>query len=162
MDRGQLDEWRKLARIRQPEQAVADAEALHAREPGQAEVRAWLAESCNNLAWELIAGARSSRDPARAVPLARRAVSLAPDTEPYVNTLGVALHRAGRYAEAIPVLEQSLAASNNLSVPSDLFGLVICHAKLGEGERARAVLRASHGLGESQSRTLGQDENRTG
>ena len=66
VDRGQLDEWRKLARIRQPEQAVADAESLHAREPGQAEVRAWLAESCNNLAWELIAGARSSRDPARA------------------------------------------------------------------------------------------------
>ena len=36
------------------------------------------------------------------------------------------------------MLEKSLAASNNLSVPSDLFGLVVCHAKLGEGGRARA------------------------
>jgi tetratricopeptide (TPR) repeat protein len=144
VDRGQLDLWRKQAPIRRPEQAVADAEKLHAREPGQVEVRAWLADSCNNLAWELIAGAKSSRDPVRALPLARRAVALAPDVEPYVNTLGVALYRAGRYTEAIPVLEQSLAASSNLTIPSDLFGLVICHAKQGDGGRARAYfVRAS-------------------
>jgi serine/threonine protein kinase/WD40 repeat protein len=137
VDRGQLDEWLKVAPKRRYEQVVADAEALHTREPGQSEVRAWLAESCNNLAWELIAGARSSRDPARAVPLASRAVSMSPDTETYVNTLGVALYRAGRYTEAIPRLERSLAANNNLSVPSDLFGLAICHAKRGERARAR-------------------------
>jgi eukaryotic-like serine/threonine-protein kinase len=144
VDRGQLDLWRKQAPIWRPEQAVADAEKLHAREPGQVEVRAWLADSCNDLAWELIAGAKSSRDPVRALPLARRAVALAPDVEPYVNTLGVALYRAGRYTEAIPVLEQSLAASSNLTIPSDLFGLVICHAKQGDGGRARAYFeRAS-------------------
>jgi eukaryotic-like serine/threonine-protein kinase len=138
VDRGQLDLWWRQAPIRQPEQAVADAEMLHAREPGQAEVRTWLAKSCNNLAWELIAGAKSSRDPARALPLARRAIELAPENELYVNTLGIALCRAGKYFEAIPLLEQSLAASSNLTIPSDLFGLVICHAKQGNGGRARA------------------------
>ena len=44
VDRGQLDLWWKQSPIRRPEQAVADAEMLYAREPGQAEVRAWLAD----------------------------------------------------------------------------------------------------------------------
>ena len=76
VNRGQLDQWIKLAPIKRCEQALADAEELMKREPGQAEVREWLAESCNNLAWELVAGPESDRDPPRAVSLARRAVAL--------------------------------------------------------------------------------------
>ena len=141
MDRGQLDQWIKLAPIKRREQAVADAEALLKHEPDQAEVRDWLAESCNDLAWELVAGPESDRDPPRAVPLARRAVALAPDSDMFLKTLGLALYRAGRHAEAIPVLERSLAKNNNASAPYDLFFLALCHAKQGDAGRARAVLR---------------------
>jgi hypothetical protein len=39
VDRGQLDEWIKLAPIKHREQAVADADELLKHEPDQAEVR---------------------------------------------------------------------------------------------------------------------------
>jgi hypothetical protein len=37
----------------------------------------------------LVAGPESDRDPTRALPLARRAVALAPDNNLYLNTLGL-------------------------------------------------------------------------
>ena len=135
MDRGQLDHWLKLAPIKRREQAVADAEDLLKREPGQAEVREWLASCCNAFAWELLTGSETDRDPPRAVPLARRAVGLAPDDDMSLKTLGLALYRAGQYAEAIAVLERSLAANNKSSVPYDLFFLAICHARQGDAGR---------------------------
>ena len=138
VDRGQLDLWLKQANLKRREQALADALAMHGREQERTEIATWLADSCNNLAWELIAGAPANRDPARALPLAQRAVALRPDKETYLNTLGVALYRAARYAEAIPALERSLSARNNLTVPLDLFCLSLCHAKMGDGGRARA------------------------
>jgi eukaryotic-like serine/threonine-protein kinase len=138
VDRGQLDEWLKIAPIKRHEQAVADALALFNRDPGQTEVRAWLAKSSNSLAWALIAGSESNREPARALRLARRAVELAPEIENHLNTLGIALCRNGRYAEAVPILERSLAAANNGTTPSDLFWLVVCHARQGNADRARA------------------------
>ena len=138
VDRGQLDEWLKIAPIERCEQAVADALALFKSDPGQAEVRAWLAESSNRLARALIAGPVSIREPTRALPLARQAVALDPENENHVNTLGMALCRNGRYAEAVPILERSLAAANNRTSPSDLFFLVVCHAKEGNREQAHA------------------------
>jgi WD40 repeat protein len=138
VDRGQLDQWIKVAPIKRLEQAVADGEELLKHEPGQAEARDWLAQSCNNLAWKLVAGSESDRNPARAVPLARRAIELAPENGTFLNTLGLALHRAGQHAEAIPVLEQSLGKNSNDSAAYDLFFLSLCHAKQGDTVRARA------------------------
>ncbi len=154
VDRGQLDLWLKIAPIKQREQAVADALALYNSDPGQGEVCAWLAETSNTLAWELIAGSLADREPARALPLARRAVALAPENEYYLNTLGVALCRNGRHAEAVPILERSLAAANNLTTPSDLFCLVVCHAKQGNEQRARAYFeRALKWVGANSERS---------
>ena len=62
----------------------------------------------NNRAWTDATGPITQRDPERAVALARRAVALAPGQQLTLNTLGVALYRAGQYAEAISVLERSL------------------------------------------------------
>ncbi len=138
VDRGQLDRWLKLAPIKRREQAVADAEELLKQSPGQAEVRDWLASSCNAFAWELLTGSKPDRDPPRALPLARRAIALAPESNMYLKTLGLALYRAGQHAEAIPVLERSLAANDNSSVPYDLFFLALCHSRLGDAVRARA------------------------
>ena len=53
------------------------------------------------------------------------------------KTLGLALYRSGRPAEAIPVLERSLAAKDFASAPYDLFLLTLCHAKQNEAVQAR-------------------------
>ena len=155
VDRGQLDQWVKLAPVKRREQAVADAEDLLKQQPGSVEVREWLASSCNAFAWELLTGSESERDPRRAVPLARRAVALARDDDMFLKTFGLALYRAGQPAEAIPILERSLAANNKFSVPYDLFFLALCHAKQGDAGRAAGSLRPSGDVAESQFQTSG-------
>src|SRR5262249_3904365 len=85
------------------ESARADREKAGALMP-----RAPMVLNCQ--AWSLATGPIARRDPERAVMLARRAVALAPGQQLSLNTLGVALYRAGQYAEAATVLERSLAA----------------------------------------------------
>ena len=156
VDRGQLDQWNKLAPIKRGEQAIADAEELLKHEPDQAEVSDWLAESCNNLAWDLVIGQESDRDPLQAVPLARRAVALVPDSDMFLNTLGLVLYRAGQHAEAIPVLERSLANNNNASAPYDLFFLALCHGKHGDAGQARAYFDRAVMWLKTNSKLVGQ------
>ncbi len=97
--------------------------------PDSPEIREWLGQLCNALAWELIAGAEDHRDPTRALPLARRAVAQKPDDTTYLTTLGLALYRTGGYGEAIPILESSLAASRDSTAVYDLFILSACHSR---------------------------------
>ena len=52
--------------------------------------------------------------------------------------MGVVQYRAGRYAEAIETLEQSLAAGQGHSDAWDLFFLAMAHHRLGHGEQGRA------------------------
>ena len=71
--------------------------------------------ACNNLAWYLItATPESLRDPARALPYAERAVSLAPQEPDHWDTLASVLLALDRRAEAVQAFEQGLAA-----VPAD-------------------------------------------
>jgi eukaryotic-like serine/threonine-protein kinase len=138
VDRGRLDEWMAAERHGRLERIIAADATLLSQEPGRLDIRARLAQSCNNLAWVLITGPESGREPARAVPLARRAVALVPESDIYLNTLGLALYRTGQFREAIPVLEQSLAANSAGSLPYDLFFLALCHARQGRAIAARA------------------------
>jgi eukaryotic-like serine/threonine-protein kinase len=92
----------------------------------------------NDAAWAYATGPIDRRDPERAVALARRAVALAPGEQVSLNTLGVALYRAAQYAEAIPILEQSLAAGKGEFDAFDLFFLAMAHQKLGHPDQARA------------------------
>jgi WD40 repeat protein/Tfp pilus assembly protein PilF len=117
--------------------ALADGEAVLRQEPDQAD-RERVAHLFNDLARRLAAGPVPIRNAARAVDLARRAVDLAPDRATCLNTLGVAFHRAGRHAEAVPVLERSLAAGKGQSDAFDLFFLAMARHKLGQTARARA------------------------
>jgi tetratricopeptide (TPR) repeat protein/WD40 repeat protein len=94
-------------------------------------------EHYNNLAWSLATGPAALRDPEQALALARKAVALTPGTAAYLNTLGVALYRAGRYAEAIPALEQSLAAGKGEFDAFDLFFLAMAHHRLGHADQTR-------------------------
>jgi tetratricopeptide (TPR) repeat protein len=80
----------------------------------------------------------ASRDPARALDLAHRAVELTPDQANYLNTLGVGLYRSACYSEAIPVLERSLAASQGKSDGFGLFFLAMARHRRGDAAAARA------------------------
>src|SRR5262249_30709038 len=125
------------ARLNQLDAALADCEASLRLKPGPDD-REPLALLCNNLAWTLVSGPTSSRSPARALDLARHAVELTPNRAIYHNTLGVALYRAGHYAEAVPVLERSLAAGKGETDAFDLFFLAMARHRLGATAAARA------------------------
>jgi WD40 repeat protein len=138
VDRGPLDSWLARARLNRLEAALSDGEAAQRQKPDRAGPRLQLAKICNALAWTLVTGPSSTRDPARALTLARRALELTPDQADFLNTLGVAEYRTGRHAEAIATLEKSLAASKGESDAFDLFFLAMARYKLGEMARARA------------------------
>lgn len=126
------------AALRQFDAAIIDFEAALGNDRGrEANLRPRLASCCNNRAWELVTSTPQARDPARAVALARRAAELEPGREIYLNTLGVALYRAGRHDESVTTLEKSLATSRGTSDAFDLFFLAMAHHRLGQTARAR-------------------------
>ena len=65
-------------------------------------------------------------------------MSLAPGEQTSLNTLGVALYRAGKFAEAITTLEKSLHAGKGQFDAFDLFFLAMAHQQLGHRPEARA------------------------
>jgi tetratricopeptide (TPR) repeat protein len=119
-------------------------EALGDRDPARADREKTVAllpkapMALNNRAWTLATGPVEERDPERAVTLARRAVELSPGQQMLLNTLGVVLYRTGQYAEAVSVLEQSLAAGKGQFDAFDLFFLAMAHHRLGHADQARA------------------------
>jgi Tfp pilus assembly protein PilF len=122
------------------------------------------AQAHNNLAWLLLTAPEGLRDPAAALPLARRAVELASSAEGYHNTLGVALYRTGDFRGAVTSLERSLKDSAGRMDAFDLFFLTMCHQCLGEKAKARDCFdRATRWMAERAARLpLGwQEELRT-
>lgn len=118
-------------RLGHRELARADAERAASSVVGRA-------RADNELAWRLATGPAATRDPERALALARRAVAAAPETAIYLNTLGVAQYRAGLFADAVTTLERSLAASKGQSDAFDLFFLAMARHRLGRVALARA------------------------
>jgi serine/threonine protein kinase/WD40 repeat protein len=90
-----------------------------------------------NLAWLLLTAPQELRDPALALAEARKAVELEPKQFLFRNTLGVALYRSGQFAEAVPVLEQSLREGKGQADAFDLFFLAMSHHRLGEPAKAK-------------------------
>ncbi len=96
-----------------------------------------VAMTLNSRAWTDATGSFIQRDPERAVVLAQRAVGLAPGEHVILNTLGVALYRAGQYAEATSILERSRAAGKGEFEAFDLFFLAMAHHQLGHRKEGR-------------------------
>jgi tetratricopeptide (TPR) repeat protein len=95
-------------------------------------------KALNDRAWVLATGSIDQRDAERALVLAGQAVALAPGQQVSLNTLGVALYRAGQYAKAVSVLEQSLAAGKGEFDAFDLFFLAMAQHRLGRATQAHA------------------------
>jgi uncharacterized protein HemY len=84
--------------------------------------------------------------------LAAFSVALSPGDQSSLNTLGVALYRAGRFDPAIEALEKSLKAGKGQIDGFDLFFLAMAHHRLGHETQARACFdRAVRWLGERKS-----------
>jgi serine/threonine protein kinase/WD40 repeat protein len=113
------------------EPRIGDLETALARSPDQPGIRSRLANLCNSYAWDLANAAGTSRDPGRALTLARRSVALVPNQAAYLNTMGVAQYRAGRYVEAIATLDRSLAAGHGQGDGYDLLFQAMAHWQLG-------------------------------
>jgi len=115
----------------------------------------------NDQAWVLATGPKPQRDPALAARLAAFSVALAPGEQTSLNTLGVALYRAGKFTEAITNLEKSLAAGNGQFDAFDLFFLAMAHQRLGHRPDARACydravrwLNEQKGIAEQHAKEL--------
>jgi WD40 repeat protein len=92
----------------------------------------------NNLAWGLATRPDAkSRDPARAVELARNAVRLAPKSGSIWNTLGVARYRAGDWPGAIEALAKSEELAPGTHVGFNAFFLAMAYWKLGHKDESR-------------------------
>jgi hypothetical protein len=79
-------------------------------------------------------------------------VELAPKQAIYLNTLGVAQYRVGRYALAITTLDRSVAANRGQFAGFDHFFLAMAHHRLGHGVQARACYdRAARWLREQKN-----------
>jgi WD40 repeat protein len=121
-------------KLDQFEAAIADYRAgLRLRLPASGEI-------CNHIAWIVSVGPPRWRDPAVTLPLARRAVELNPGDPGQQNTLGTALFRAGRIAEAVGPLETSLANAGGRTDAYDLYFLAMCHQQLHDPARATDCL----------------------
>jgi tetratricopeptide (TPR) repeat protein len=95
------------------------------------------ATACNGLAWAYLTAPEPLRDVKAAVPLAEKAVQLAPANALYVNTLGVAHYRAGDYRAAVAVLRPNLSRQDDRGLAFDLYFLAMSHHRLGDVARAK-------------------------
>src|SRR5262249_6030874 len=112
---------------------AACAEALRrlGKDPGPNEA--------NDAAWLCCLGPGAVDDPAAVVALAERAVAAQPRNYAFLNTLGVALLRAGRYREAVRPLDEALRLRERDVVHDELL-LSLARQKLGRGDVARRGL----------------------
>jgi WD40 repeat protein len=91
----------------------------------------------NNEAWRLVTGPPGERNPAKALVLVRQALEHEPGNRLYLNTLGVAEYRSGRYKEAVAALAKGLAGGSDEYDGFDLYFLAMCHSRLGDLDKVR-------------------------
>jgi eukaryotic-like serine/threonine-protein kinase len=103
--------------------------------------RRGLAMCHNNFSWALATGPDpNGRDPVRAVALAKKAISLAPENSTFWNTLGAAHFRARNWQAAVEALANSMERSKGGN-GFDYFFLAMAHWQLDQKEQSRKHYR---------------------
>ena len=99
------------------------------------------ATDSNNTAWACVLMPGATPDPEKVVALARTGAAGAQGDElpNYLNTLGIALYRTGRDAEAVQVLARAEAISEN---PYNRVFLAMAHHRLGHKEVSLGYAKA--------------------
>jgi uncharacterized protein with WD repeat/tetratricopeptide (TPR) repeat protein len=97
----------------------------------------------NDAAWTCCLGPGATDDAASVVRLAEKAVTAYPNDGAVLNTLGAALLRAGRPAEAIVRLEEALRKPGAQDSAHNELLLALAHHQLGHSEEARRWLQAA-------------------
>jgi tetratricopeptide (TPR) repeat protein len=128
-------------------EALRDLQEAVARQPDHPRF-------CHDLARLYVVAPEPFRNACTAVPLAEKAVKLQHGKWAYVNTLGIAYYRAGRYAEALTALQKSLAGGAGEAEAADLYFLALCHHRLGDANRARDCLRRAVAWHETNAKRL--------
>jgi tetratricopeptide (TPR) repeat protein len=98
--------------------------------------------TANEVAWSSVMAVSEEPHLSETVRLAELAVSGAPeiDKPAILNTLGAALYRAGRFAEAVRRLEEAVQKRNGVSIEADWVFLAMAHQRLGHHDEARRWL----------------------
>jgi tetratricopeptide (TPR) repeat protein len=102
------------------------------------------ANTLNTVAWNAVRFAPVAADvAAQALAEARVALELVPENPDMLKTLGVALYRAGTFAEAIEALTRSdtlYVKGGEGQQPADWAFVAMAHWQLGQKDKARAAL----------------------
>jgi WD40 repeat protein/tetratricopeptide (TPR) repeat protein len=132
--------WRGVCLLRMDQYAPALDQLEPAFRVDPESVRATIGPNTdvNNLAWKLATAAEPRSDPVLAARLAAFAVALSPGDPTSLNTLGVALYRGGRFADAIEPLGNSLKAGEGQFDGFNLFFLAMAHHRLGHRAQSRS------------------------
>jgi WD40 repeat protein/serine/threonine protein kinase/tetratricopeptide (TPR) repeat protein len=100
--------------------------------------------NANSLAWICVLAPGGADDPAWPIRVAEERVGTDPKgvgwTDPNLNTLGVALYRAGKYPEAVARLDQAVQASHQGGMVQDWLFLAMAQTRLGHADEARKWL----------------------
>jgi WD40 repeat protein/serine/threonine protein kinase/tetratricopeptide (TPR) repeat protein len=96
----------------------------------------------NNVAWYCVLAPDAVADRDAPIRLAELAINGAPAAQKpaYLNTLGAALYRAGRFQEAISHLQEGIRKRGDESFPQDWSFLALAHHQLGHHAEARTWL----------------------
>jgi WD40 repeat protein/serine/threonine protein kinase/Flp pilus assembly protein TadD len=98
--------------------------------------------SANDVAWYCLLAPDAVADREAPVRLAELAVNGASDAQKamYLNTLGAALYRAGRFQEAINRLEEGIRLRGGQALAQDWTFLALAHHRLGHDAEAHSWL----------------------
>jgi Flp pilus assembly protein TadD len=99
-------------------------------------------DTANNVAWYCVLAPDAVADGEAPVRLAELAVSGAPQAQEslFLNTLGAALYRAGRFQQAISRLEEGIRQRGGESSVQDWTFLALAHHRLGHDAEAHSWL----------------------
>lgn len=127
-------------RVDRVDEAVADLRALVAAEPEEADF-------LNALGYTLV-----DRTPAleEGLALIEKAIELKPDSPAILDSLGWALHRLGRDAQALPYLKRAFELQRDAEIGAHLAAVL---AALGQSEEARSILRLAQEI-DPENRSL--------